>query len=294
MLPHDADPFWKYKAIYEMLLDPVTTAASNKYFPAILETELTYCKAEGSPLSIVVLNIPNLATCTNTIYAFKAYSFVRRIICIIKEKLQHDDMVFYNGDQTFFFLLPKSGKENILKLINDLETVLKHISLDNIPLKIKGGYAEFPTDAETSIQLQECASNALSTANNLPGNRIIGYFSERRNNLRMPLNAEVRYSAADSPERLTCCRNLSETGIMLNGMPDLQLGDNIKLNFNLTGPVENKIITLAKTIWCKISSETGKMDIGLFFTYLNNSSKESIKNFISGYILKTFPPISHL
>lgn len=120
------------------------------------------------------------------------------------------------------------------------------------------------------------------------------HFTEKRNKTRIPVQVEVRYTAPESVERLACSRNISENSIMLSGMPDLKLGNGIKLTFSLPGYFGNKIEVLTKTIWNRISNRTGKMDIGLYFTEISRTSEELIKRFITVSKPETFPPIIHL
>lgn len=289
MLPNGNDLFWKWKAIYEELQDPFTETIGDKYFSPILEAQLKYCKKIGIPLSIAILNIS--ASCSSKCTSIlETYSQIRNITNTIRKRLSTKDMIFYNGGQTFLFLFPKTNKENIQKLIDGIETDLEQRYLNDTPLAIKGGYAEFPTDANGPLELQECARKALTAANQSTNNRIIGYFTERRKNPRVPLHAEVRYTIPDFCERLACSRNLSEIGIMLSGMPDLPLGEGIRLIFNLPDAIKSKITVLAKTTWNKISLQTGKQDIGLCFTYINDTAKEQIRRFITNAI----PPFVQL
>lgn len=266
-MPPENDLFWKWKTIYEELLDPFTGTVHDKYFFHILASQLNYCKKADIPLSIAILNIPNTAG---------NYPLIRTITDNIRKRLSKKDLLFYNGRQTFLFILPMTNKEGTKKLADDIATVLA----------VKGGYAEYPTDAGDPLELLECANQALAIANQYNNNRIIGYFSERRKKARDPIQIEIRYTAPGSCERLTCSRNISENGIMLSGMPDLVLGEEIKLTFWL----QSRITISANTIWNKINIITGKMDIGLCFTSKNDSAKEQIRRFIDNEI----PPIVKL
>lgn len=290
MLPDGNDLFWKWKNIYEELIDPFTKTVEEKYFRPILDTQLKYCKKTGAPLSIVILNILNLPNFTDNILQLETYLLIKNITNKIRKRLSEEAMIFFDGSQTFLFLFPKTNKENIHILADEIEKDMEQIYLNDAPLTIKGGYAEYPTDAGNLLELQECAKKALAMASHSDKNRIIGYFIERRKTKRVPLQVEIRYTAPGFCERLTCSRNISEAGIMLSGLPDLPFGDNIKLAFTLPEITENKITLSAKTIWNKIISYTGKMDTGLCFTCIDDRAKEQIRKFTSG----TLPPLAHL
>lgn len=283
MLPSSNDLFWKWKLIYEELVDPFTKTVTDSYFFPILETQLKYCNKINIPLSIAILDIQNLPSLTNSNLTLDIYLLTKDITSKIRKKLSPFDMIFYNGNQTFLFLFPKADKENIQKLLDSILDEIENIYSNKNPLIIKGGYAEFPTDAKDGKELEECAKKALSIANQLNKNRIIGYFTERRRNYRAPLVVETRYTAPGSLERLTCSRNISETGIMISGMPDLKLGEGIKLVFNIPNTINYKIMTFAKTIWNKIIFNTDKINIGLCFTDINNEAKEQIKKYIANH-----------
>lgn len=289
MPPNNDDQFWKWKAIYEELLDPFTGTVADKYFSPLLETQLSYCKKIGIPLSIAILDIPNLPNSPNSTLTLEGYLLIRSITDKLRKILTIKDMVFYNGGQTFLFMFPKSNKEDAQRLVNNIETEINQLCLRDIPLAVKGGYAEFPTDANDSAGLQECAKKALTIAAK-SNNKTVGYFTERRKSARIPLLVEVRYAVPNSSERLTCSRNISEAGIMLSGMPDLKLEGDIKLIFSLPGINKSQITILAKSIWNKINVNTGKMDIGLCFSSIDSTAKEQIKKFITS----TPPPIVNL
>lgn len=272
-MPPDNDIFWKWKTIYEELLDPFTGTVQDKYFYPILESQFNHCKNNNIPLSIAILNIQTLP---HTL-TLKEYQLITNITNLIRKILSKEDLLFYNGEQTFLLILPKTDKKSAKELADG-------IAMD---IAVKGGYAEFPTDAEDLFELQECAKKALATAIQFNNNKIIGYFTERRKTNRATLQIEIRYTAPGASERLTCSRNISETGIMLSGMPDLVLGEEIRLTLNLA---LQRIAILAKTVWNRINISTGKMDIGLCFTSVNDTAKAVIKRFISTII----PPVVKL
>lgn len=290
MLPNGNDLFWKWKAIYEELMDPFTETVGDKYFYPILETQLNYCKKINTPLGIAILNVQNLPNSINSSMTLDSYFLIRNITNKLRKRLTAEDMIFYNGGRTFLFLFPNTNKVNIQKLLNNMEMDIENMGLRDNPLNVKGGFAEFPTDAKDPIELQECAKKALGIANYFNENRIIGYFTERRKSIRVALQVETRYIAHGSSERLTCSRNISETGIMLSGMPDLPLGEGVKLIFNLPNIIQSQITVLTKTAWNKICPRTEKMDIGLCFININPTTKEQIRRFVSN----TLPPFVHL
>lgn len=288
MPSNNDDLFWKWKTIYDELLDPFTGTVADKYFSPILETQFSYCKKIGIPISIAILDITNLPNPPSSTITLESYLLIRNIIHKIRKISSKNDMVFYNGGQIFSFIFPKSNKENTQRLVNNIEEEIGQLFLKDIPLSVKCGYAEFPQDADDPVGLQKCAKNALAIANQ--SNKVIGYFNERRKTTRIPLQIEVRYIVKGSPERLTCSRNISETGIMLSGMPDLKLGEDTKLIFNLPEINKSPITISARAIWNKTNAATGKMDIGLCFTSFDINTMWQLKRFITN----APPPIVNL
>lgn len=284
MLPKN-DLFWKWKLIYDELCDPFTETVEDKYFLPILETQFKYCKEKGFPISLAVLNLPNLLNAAHGTPTLETYLSIRNITNIIRKRLLNEGMIFYNGRQTFLFLSPNINKGYFQRLLEVIKIDLEYTNLSDTLLTIKGGFAEFPTDAKDPVELRECAGMALNIASQSNENRILGYFIERRKNIRVPIQIEVRYIALKSQERITCSRNISETGIMLSGVRDISKGDKIELILGMTN-----ISLLAKTIWNKICIKTQKIDTGLCFTYLKETAKEQIRKFISNPL----PPIAHL
>jgi len=291
MFPQDSNLFLKWKAIYEELLDPITTAVDAKYLPALFEEQLNYCKANINPFSIAILRIFSLPSYNTNSSIFNTYTSVRNIISKIKENINQNDMIFYDGVQTFSFLFPNTHKAEADIMLEKIKDELEKLYAENnLMLSLKGGHAEFPSDNSSTEGLQECAYKALLSSTNINGNTILGYFNERRKAKRASLKIEVRYCGQDNCERLTCSRNISEEGIMLNGLSDLPLGEEIKLRFNISNRINTTFTLTAKTLWNHICTTTGKMDIGLCFTDISSAAKDQIKNFIS----TIFPPVVHL
>lgn len=290
MLPNSDSLFWKWKIIYEELLDPFTGTVGEKYFYPILKTHFQHFKNLNSPFSIFLLDIENMpSNSSKDNLILENYLILRDIADKIRKWLDSDDMIFYNGKQQFLFILPHN-KNTVKEFSYDIVKELSDINIREMPIVIKGGYAEFPSDANTLPGLEESANKALFIANKCEGNKIIGYFNERRTNTRAAVSIEIKYSAEENNNRLTCSRNICTDGIMISGLSDLPLGDNIKITFNLPTETQDKITVMAKSIWNKISVITQKMDMGLCFTQISSSAKEKIKNFIA----KIPPEFTHL
>ena len=280
MQSHSNKLFHKCKTLYDKLLNPLTGTADYKYFLSVLENQLKYCRENGSPLSLVIFLVSSLSPLGENGRSLEFYARARKITAKIKKHLAKKDIIFYNSDRTFPILFPQTDKQKVKVQVDNIQRAMEQIYIGNTPLTVKGGYAEFPTDAEESDKLNEYAHQALEMACRSSGSDIIGYFTEKRKSFRIPLKTEVRYGAPESHQRLTCSRNISQNGIMLNGMPDLPLGKNIHLTFSLASNLQKQITVTARSVWDKICARTGKMDIGFCFTDMNNTAQEQIRSFI--------------
>lgn len=289
MLPEKDSPFWILQNIYGKFINPYTQTAKSEYLLPILIKQFKYYKDSAQQLSLAIVKIPFLPA-TKRILNLDEATLLKQIISIIRKDIHPTDMIFYNGAQEITFLLPKSTKDNTKKMLNTIKKDLKEVYVNNNPLSIRGGYAEFPSDSTDITSLLECAVNALNIANQTNEEEFIGYFTEKRKSVRIPLKIPVRYGKSGTTERITCSKNISTGGIMISGMSDLPLGNNIKLTFKLPIIGKTKIITIAKNIWNKINKETGKIDIGLCFTNMNNKSKEQVEQ----YIHRSNSPITYL
>jgi len=291
MHPYRSKLFHKCKLLYNKLLNPLTGTADCKYFAIFLENQLKYCRENNSPLSLVILFIASLPPLNEKGRSPEFCAQTRKITAKIKNNLTRKDIVFYDGDQTFTILFPRTDKQRVKTQAESIQNAMEQIYIKNIPLTVKGGYAEFPTDAQKPDKLNKFAQHALKMARQSPSNNIVGYFTEKRKSFRFPLKTEVRYKIPESHQRLTCSRNISENGIMISGMPDLPMGKNIRLTFKLPSSLQKQITITARSVWGKICARTGKMDIGLSFSSANNPAQEQIRSFIhniSPRIIKLF------
>lgn len=301
MLPNNNNPLWNCYSIYEKLLNPYTQTVGSEYLIPILKKQFQYSKNSKQSLSLAIIRIPEAPGITaNPALNPKTPTLLNKIITKIRNDLRPPDMMFYDGRKEITFILPHTNKKNSQKLLNRIVKDLQQIYIGDIPLLIDGGYAEFPADSVNFIKLQECAARALNIALQSKENRIIGYFTERRSSVRIPLKIEVRYTAPETGKRIACSRNLSEGGIMISGMPDLVQKGTIKLSFNLPNVMGSKIEVAAKTVWNKIHAKTGKIDIGLCFVYSDNTEEQpsgllpsfrTAQKAIREFILNTPPPI---
>jgi len=105
------------------------------------------------------------------------------------------------------------------------------------------------------------------------------YKVKPRKDIRVPFMAEVTYIAPGSNERLTCSQNLSENGILIKGASNLPVGKNIKLIFRLPHSSKKEVIVTAKSIWGKFIYLTGKVNIGLKFSDIDNITQEQIRKY---------------
>jgi len=272
--------FWNWYNVYRKLANPYTQAVGTEYLFPILKKEFQYCRKLQMHLALAVLKIPALPL-TGLNHSMESNVLLKNIVSVIKSNLRATDMIFYNGIQDFALLFPKAKKITAHRLLARIKTGLKHIYAYDNPLNIEAGYAGFPADSSSFIELEECANKALNLAVQAKGNKVIGYFREKRAAVRVPLQIEVRYAVSGIDDHIVCSRNISKKGIMVSGISDLPQSDNVMLRFKLPNHSSSEIIVSAKTVWNKLYQKTDKMDIGLCFTSLTNPAKQKLAEYIS-------------
>lgn len=244
MLPeYDSD----WRNIYDDAFDPFTETIDFNYLFPILSDNLRYYNDLNQPVCIVLFNILNMVVGDTT--DRESSNTIRNIICNIKRKLLPEDIIFYDSKQTILILFPKTSKENVKKILEDIEVNINNLYINNFRPMVGAGYAEYPTDADSAEKLEKCAEKALDIAIHSEMNRIVGYFKERRMSKRIPVQIEVRCICEDAREFAACGKNISGNGIMLGSIYGIPVPDYLDLSFILPNKAKTKIVAKAHLVW---------------------------------------------
>ena len=179
--------------------DFLTEVKARRYFEEQLDLEIKRAGRNGSPLSLVLVDIDDFKL-VNDRYGHKAGDIVLREVasCLMKDRREIDTVARYGGDE-FVILLPDTnlvGADHVAqRLRDDIESAsfAAGSPSQTVKLTISLGAASFPRDAQSKADLLEAADVALYEAKHSGRNMVILH-SEL--NLRQGLRREQRLNVA--------------------------------------------------------------------------------------------------
>jgi diguanylate cyclase (GGDEF)-like protein len=167
---------WGEDARKRAIVDNTTGLFNVRCFEGFFFTSIARSRAEGKPLSFIMLNIDHF------IEFNKQYGgmFGKRIAAasseIFTEVFQKKSILFRYSDDKFAFLLPNTDMGTALRLCNIMAGKMRSVKFPEHPeviVTFSIGIAAIPEHAENAADLKDAADKALYAANEAGCDRII-------------------------------------------------------------------------------------------------------------------------
>lgn len=162
------------------ILDALTQVFNRGFFDERLRHELDRAERYERPLSLAVIDVDHFKRYNDRNGHLNGDQVLREVADILRFGLRSTDTVARYGGEEFVCLLPETGKEQALALVDRLrQQVATHSFLyaESQPqgrLTISGGVGTFPMDADHPAALFKHADDALYQAKELGRNRVQG------------------------------------------------------------------------------------------------------------------------
>lgn len=159
--------------------DSLTGLFNRRYLEGTLERELSRCKREAAPLTMLLLDIDHFKLVNDT-YGHPAGDEVLRVIArALQESARTEDIVCRYGGEEFLLVLPKMSlavaRSRATRLLEMFRGTTIAFEDSRIPVTASIGIATVPEHATSVENLIRCADQALYRAKSMGRDRAVAF-----------------------------------------------------------------------------------------------------------------------
>ena len=159
--------------------DSLTGLFNRRYLEGTLERELSRCKREGAPLTMLLLDIDHFKLVNDT-YGHPAGDEVLRVFArALQESARTEDIVCRYGGEEFLLVLPKMSlavaRGRAAQLLELFRKTTVAFESKRIPVTTSIGIASVPDHATGVENLIRCADQALYRAKSTGRDRAVAF-----------------------------------------------------------------------------------------------------------------------
>ncbi|MCB2290383.1 diguanylate cyclase [Clostridium sp. CS001] len=169
----------KYKLRLSSSIDKLTGTLTRKYLEEALDEQIEVSSKAGSKFSLIMYDLDHFKM-VNDKFGHRTGDYALKRVCdVVMSNIRETDIVGRYGGEEFIVILPNTD-------INDAEHVAEKLRskieqekiLDNRPITVSLGVAEFPLHGEWQDELVERVDQALYVAKHQGRNRYAIWNSE--------------------------------------------------------------------------------------------------------------------
>jgi diguanylate cyclase (GGDEF)-like protein/PAS domain S-box-containing protein len=163
--------------------DPLTGLFNRRYLDETLPRELHLAQRRKAPLCIVMLDIDGFKQFNDSFGHSPGDSLLREFGRILRERLRKSDISCRYGGDEFVLVLPDSSIADTQERVEQIRLFIKDFQIQYGGQRVgmitlSAGIAQAPEHGTTESELLRAADQAMYTAKQAGGNRIVIYQSE--------------------------------------------------------------------------------------------------------------------
>jgi diguanylate cyclase (GGDEF)-like protein len=148
-----------------MNVDNLTGLFNDIHFQEILKKELARCTRYSRPCTVIVFDIDDFKHINRQYGYNKGDDLLTKASELFMTNIRNVDILGRTGGGEFSVLLPETDKQGAYLMGQRiLKIVRENIRMDELPITVSAGYAGFPEDSKSPIELIKKAKEALKKA----------------------------------------------------------------------------------------------------------------------------------
>lgn len=168
--------------------DPLTGLFNRRYLDETLPRELHMAQRRKTPLCIVMLDIDSFKQFNDSFGHGAGDSLLRKFGRALRERLRQSDISCRYGGDEFVLVLPDSSVTDTQERIEQIRTHVRDLQIRHGEqmagtITLSAGIAQAPGHGATVAELLRAADQAMYTAKQSGGDRIVIYQPDSGNNL---------------------------------------------------------------------------------------------------------------
>lgn len=162
--------------------DPLTGLYNRRYLQTTLERELARCERDGSPLSLMIIDIDHFKQINDKFGHNAGDEVLRQLGFLLNVGARQEDVPCRYGGEEFVVLFPNMSTETALKRGEQLRAAFEQTEMASahgkVHTTISIGVATFPMHGASMDELTHCADLALYAVKRNGRNGVRAYSNE--------------------------------------------------------------------------------------------------------------------
>jgi diguanylate cyclase (GGDEF)-like protein len=239
------------------VIDGLSGIFNRNYFDLVLKKELKRAIRYNKVFSLLMLDIDDFKKINDTKGHIFGDMVIKNLAKLFKDVCREEDIICRYGGEEFIYFLPETPCMGALNFGERIRKMVKsdQFFIDN-DITLSGGISQYPHDANTIVDLIQCADEALYKSKAEGKDKIAVYENNRRRYPRYNKSFEVLFKPLENVFVDGMNRNLVTDDISLDGLrcvlrEEYQPDTELILSFKMMHLQEQHIITLGKIVWSK-------------------------------------------
>jgi diguanylate cyclase (GGDEF)-like protein len=164
----------------QAISDPLTGLCNRRFLEENLGRELHRARRGNSPLCVVMLDLDNFKPFNDNFGHDVGDSLLRELAHVLREKLRKSDISCRYGGDEFVLVLPDSSLADTQQRVEQIRVLVKELQIRHggppiNTITVSAGVACAPEHGSTAAELIQAADNAMYTAKQAGGDRVVAY-----------------------------------------------------------------------------------------------------------------------
>lgn len=215
--------------------DTLTGLSNRRVFDTALDREIRRSRRYGWPLTVLMADLDHFKQVNDAYGHLLGDLALERVGAILRHAVREADVVCRYGGEEFAVVLPETPRIGGFAVAERIRRRIGHAFADRVvgghhlSVTISCGLATYPEDGLHPVEIVARADEALYGAKRAGRDRVCVHHREKRGAFRYPLKPSAAVIVEAPESRALRAVNVSRTGMMLHGDPELRVEDAVTM-----------------------------------------------------------------